>query len=188
MSAKVERVLSRARSLARAKRDELLTSKRGHARRVLGILVGVALDDGRVAGGRALLEAARFTCAAHLRLTAPRQVGEATAQLVFLETAVDFELVRARAVEDVDVARRPRRSPMKVDAEVTVERVRAGDAEPPVGELRHRAAHGAQRDLASQRHVLVTGDFAHTGGVRGTLVFALNEGGAVPVGTPRAAR
>ena len=106
-SAKRERVLSRARSLARTKRCELLASKRGHARRVLGILVGVALDDGRVTSGRALLEAAQLTCPAHLRLTAPRHVDEATAQFVFEETAVDVDLAVARAVEDVDVVWRP---------------------------------------------------------------------------------
>ena len=105
-SAKRERVLSLARSLARTKGCELLASKRGHARRVLDIL-GVALDDGRVAGGRALLEAAQLTCPAHLRLTAPRHRDEATAQLVFEETAVDVELAAARAVEDVDVGWRP---------------------------------------------------------------------------------
>ena len=102
-SAKRERVLSLARSLARTKRCELLASKRGHARRVLGILVGVALDDGRVTSGRALLEAAQLTCPAHLRLTAPRHVDEATAQFVFEETAVEVDLAVARAVEDVDV-------------------------------------------------------------------------------------
>ena len=113
-SAKRERVLSLARSLARTKGCELLASKRGHACRDLGILVGVTLDDGRVAGCRALLEAAELTCPAHPRLTAPRHVDEATAQLnvarvsrVFEETTVDVELTAARAVEDVDVVWRP---------------------------------------------------------------------------------
>ena len=108
VSAKRERVLSRARSLARTKGCELLASKRGHARRIFGILVGVALDDCRVAGGRVLLEAAQLTCPAHLRLTAPRHVDEATAQFVFEENAVvEVELAVARAVEDIDIVWRP---------------------------------------------------------------------------------
>ena len=139
-SARLGSSLKAARSLARTKGCELLASKRGHANRILGILVGASLvlDDGRVAGGCVLLEAAQLTCPAHLRLTAPRHVDEATAQFVFEENAsVDVELAVARAVEDVDIVWRPQRPPVgsSMCAQVVVERVRASDADSPIGEL-----------------------------------------------------
>ena len=138
-SATLECVLSRARRLARTKRHELLASKRGHNSLVLGVLVGVALDMGRVAGGRVLLEGAHVTRPAHLHLTAARHVDEAAAQLVAVELAA------VRAVEDVDVARRPRRPLVdsSMDAQVVMERVRAGDADSLIGELCHAMEHGA---------------------------------------------
>ena len=100
-SATMKRVLSRAWPLARAKRQELLASKLRHADRVLVLLVGVELG---IAGGRALMQ---FICPATLHQPAPRHVQEATAQLIAVETAVDVEHATARAVEDVDVVRRP---------------------------------------------------------------------------------
>tara|TARA_B100001173_G_C15695061_1_gene423614 strand:- start:47 stop:343 length:297 start_codon:yes stop_codon:yes gene_type:complete len=98
----MKRVLSRTWPLARAKRHELIASKLRHANRVLVLLVGVGL--GRVTGGRALMH---FSCPANLHQPAPRHVQEATAQLVAVETAVDVEHAAARAVEDVEIVRRP---------------------------------------------------------------------------------
>ena len=191
-SAKRERVLSLARSLARTKGCELLASKRGHARRVLDIL-GVALDDGRVAGGRALLEAAQLTCPAHLRLTAPRHVDEATAQLVAVELAA------VRAVEDVDVARRPRRPLVdsSMDAQVVVERIRAGDADSPIGELCHAMEHGAQTRRMTVALVVVAvavvfsvvaGRVAHVRNIRRVIGVAVRGRGAGRIGERRATR
>ena len=138
-SATLERVLSRARPLAHTKRQELLASKRGHTSLVLGVLDGVALDLGGVTRRRVLLEGAHFTRPAHLHLTAARHVDEAAAQLVTVELAA------VRAVEDIDVARRPTWPPVdsSMDAQVVVERVRAGDADSPIGELCHAMEHGA---------------------------------------------
>ena len=96
--------------------------------------------------------------AQHLQLAAPRHDAQAAAQLVAIETAPD------RAVEEVNVAWRPL-CPLEpaLLAEVAVERVRAGDAEPPVRQLRHPAAHGTERDLTPLRNVPTV-----VGGVRRT--------------------
>ena len=195
-SATLECVLSRARWLARTKRHELLASKRGHNSLVLGVLVGVALDMGRVAGGRVLLEGAHVTRPAHLHLTAARHVDEAAAQLV----AVVLAAVAVRTVEDIDVARRPRRPLVdsSMDAQVVVERIRAGDADSPIGELCHAMEHGAQTRRMTVALVVVAvvvvvfsvvaGRVAHVRNIRRVLGVAVRGRGAGRIGERRATR
>ena len=130
--------LSRSRRLGRAEGHELLSGKRRHASLVLIVQAWSIWPLGEgVVHALALISVA-CSNAQHLQLAAPCHDTQAAAQLVAVETA-------AARVEDVDVGWLPL-CPLEMTllAQLSVQRVGAGEAELAMGQHRHVAAHCAQ--------------------------------------------